>query len=145
MITQKDYLTASGAYPEREKHKELTKEYLDNSQKLLENVNAFLAELATKESISKAYKVSSGFRPSAVNANTKGSAKKSLHMTCLAIDILDDKDQTLAKACEKHPEILRKYKLFLESPKHTIGNYANWTHLDMSPTRADRPSRVFIP
>lgn len=145
MIDLKSYLTASGSYPDRESHKELTSELLKNAEKLLQSVNEFLKELAALEKINTSYKVSSGFRPSEVNSATPNAAKRSLHMQGLAIDLSDDKNQTLAKACQKHPNLLKKYELFLESPDHTKGKHTNWCHLDCSPTRKDRPSRVFIP
>lgn len=140
-ITLKDYLTASGSYPERETHKELTQDYLNNAQELLTAVNSFLDEIKWTGS----RKVSSGFRPSEVNAATSGAAKKSLHMTCEAVDIIDDKSQTLSKLCEAHPKELKKYALFLEDPTSTKGKNTNWCHLDMSKTRPDRPSRKFKP
>ncbi len=133
MITLKDYLTASGSYPDREKHKELTEDYLKNAEELLTAVNSFLDEIKWTGS----RKVSSGFRPSAANS-AAGGAKKSLHMTCQAVDLADD---NLAKECEKHPKSLKKYGLFLEDPASTKG----WCHLDISKTRADRPSRKFKP
>lgn len=137
MISLKDYLTASGAYPERENHKEVNKA---NAERLITAVNAFLKELDYKGPV----KVSSGFRPSEVNANIANAAKKSLHTQCLAVDYLDDKNQTLAKLCASKPELLRKYGLFLEDPASTIGKNTNWCHLDLG-TRSDRPSRVFKP
>lgn len=146
-ISQKDYLTASGSYPDRATHKELTDEYKANSLKLLEKVNQLLADLGLGD---KTHKVSSGFRPSAVNAATAGAAKKSLHTTCLAIDIIDDKDQSLARRIlkleqESKDGFLVKYGLWLEHPDYTKGKYSNWCHLDLSTTRTPRKVRVFIP
>lgn len=143
MITLKDYLTASGAYPAREKSPELTPELLANAENLLKRVNSLLQELGVPMP-----KVSSGFRPSAVNAGIANAAKKSLHMSCSAIDMLDDKDQTLAKLIQKDAEenkrnsLLHKYGLWLEHPKHTIGKYSTWCHLDCG-TRKERDIRVF--
>jgi Peptidase M15 len=136
-ITVKDYLTASGSYPEREKHNEVN---LANAERIVATVNALLKELGW----TKPVKVSSGFRPAAVNAGIANAAKKSLHTQCLAIDLLDDKLQTLAKLCASKPELLRKYGLFLEDPSATIGKNSNWTHLDLA-SRSDRPSRIFKP
>lgn len=131
MITLEQAITASGSHPERLKHKELTSEVKDNLTNLLEKVNALLKELAIDKSV-----VSSGFRPSDVNAATPGSAKKSLHMTGHAIDIAGHE---VYKAVEKHPELLKKYGLWMESSK----NAPTWSHLDDSATRTDRPIRIF--
>lgn len=140
MITVQEYLTASGSYPERAKSNELTPDLLANAQKLIDAINAFMKELG----VSQKLRVSSGFRPSAVNASIANAAKKSLHQRCLAIDILDDKNQSLAKLCASKPELLRKYKLFVENPDFTKGKNTNWLHLDLG-TRSDRPSRMFNP
>jgi hypothetical protein len=145
MITLKDYLTASYTYPAREKSTELTPELLKNAEELLKRVNALLLDLGIDK-----VRVSSGFRPSSVNANIANAAKKSLHMSCLAIDIVDDKDQSLSKRLLKDAEdnkdssLLTKHGLWLEHPKHTIGKFTNWTHLDMSSTRKARQIKVFM-
>lgn len=139
MISLSDYLTASGEYPEREKSPEVTPEVIANAEKLLKAVNSLLAELNIKFA-----KVSSGFRPAAVNAGIGNAAKKSSHMTGKAIDLLDDKAQSLAKLLASKPELLRKYGLFLEDPESTKGQNSNWCHVDIA-DRPDRPSRIFKP
>ena len=144
-ITLKDYLTASGSYPEREKHKELTPELLKNAEKLLTQVNQLLKDLGVSSA-----RVSSGFRPSEVNAATAGAAKKSLHTQCLAIDIIDDKNQSLANKINKleneaKDQFLGKYGLWLEHPEATKGKNTNWCHLDLSTSRSPRKVRVFKP
>lgn len=136
-ITLKDYLTASGKYPERENHVELTAEKIENAYKLLTAVNAFLADLGVNN-----VTVSSGFRPSAANS-AAGGAKLSYHCKALAIDLLDDKKQTLAKKITS--EMLRKHGLFMEDEKYTVGKNTNWVHLQLSSEMRDRPSRKFIP
>ena len=129
MITLKDYLTASGAYPAREKSPELTPELLGNAEELLKRVNALLADLG----ITKAH-VTSGFRPSAANAAIANASKTSHHQRCHAIDILDDKDQTIAKKLlddadkNKQNSLLAKHGLYMEHPQHTIGKRSNWIH-----------------
>lgn len=136
-ISLKDYLTASGKYPERETHAELTAEKIENAYRLLTAVNSFLAELCINN-----VTVSSGFRPSAANS-AAGGAKLSYHCKALAIDLLDDKNQTLAKKIT--PELLRKHELFMEDERYTIGKITNWVHLQLTPEMKDRPSRKFIP
>lgn len=135
VITQKDHLMGRDAqYPE-----ELTSEILLNITILLEKVNALLWDLNIKEA-----KVSSGWRPAAINANVANAAKKSHHMTGKAIDILDDKNQSIAAKILSQPDLLKKYDLWLEDPAHTKGKNTNWVHLDMG-TRTDRPLRMFKP
>lgn len=136
-ITLKEYLTASNKYPDREKHKEVNS---DNANRLLNAINSFLNEIKAKGP----FVISSGFRPSEVNAQIANAAKKSLHTQCLAIDLLDDKDQTLGKLCASKPDLMRKYGLFLEDLGSTVGKNTNWVHLDLG-TRADRESRIFKP
>lgn len=133
MINLEQYATASGKYPSRFKDPEFTLEVMDNAQKLLDKVNAFLAELGVKD-----VKVSSGFRPSAVNSATPGAAKKSNHMLGLAVDLLDT-DGKLDKLFMDNLKIMEKYELYLESPESTSG----WAHLQsVSPKSGNR---VFKP
>lgn len=139
-ITYESYVTASGKYPERLKSKELTDDVKDNITRLLDAVNSFIVELQLLSSID----VSSGFRPSEVNAATKGAAKKSYHTLGLAVDISDDKKQSIANLCKMHPHLLKKHGLWLENPANTIGKNTNWCHLDLG-NRSDRPSRIFNP
>lgn len=117
---------------------EFKPEYLDNTKILLQKVNSLLNDLGIKES-----DITSGWRPESINSKTPNAAKRSAHMICKAVDILDDKNQTLAKLVASSPDLLRKYGLFLEDPGATRGNN-NWVHLD-DMDRADRPSRIFKP
>jgi hypothetical protein len=142
MISLKDYLTASGSYPDREKNPELNQELLNNASNLLDKVNKLLEELQ----ISKV-RVSSGFRPSTVNASISGAAPKSNHTKCMAVDIIDTKDQSIANKLEQDfikngdNSILVRHGLYMESPKNTIGKNTNWVHLQTKPTKR----RIFIP
>ncbi len=135
MITLKDWVTASGKYPEREKSEDLTDEVKKNAEAFLAVLNDFLEELTPGVE----YKVSSGFRPSSVNSKIPNAAKKSLHMTGLAID-LEDPDDELDKLIQSKPELLDKYGLWLEHPDST----PKWTHLDKG-TRTQRKIRIFHP
>jgi len=135
------YLTASGRYPERIKSAELTSEVLTNAARLLSAVRCLLQDLGYKAPVD----VTSGFRPSAVNAAIGNASKKSLHTLGLAVDLMDDRQQTLGKLIAASPEKLKLYKLFIEDIKYTKGANTNWVHLDLSPTRADRSSRSFVP
>lgn len=116
---------------------EFTKEIEDQAKKLLEKVNALLTDLGIKSA-----EVSSGWRPSQINGALSNAAKRSFHMTGKAIDILDNKNQDLAKLVASRPELLKKYGLWMEDMISTRGKYTNWVHLDNG-DRSDRPSRVF--
>lgn len=118
---------------------EWTKEVQDNAKKLLEKVNALLNELGIQKAT-----VSSGFRPAAINNKVTNAAKKSYHMLGIAVDILDNKNQDLAKLVANSPILLKKYDLFMEDMSSTKGVNTNWVHLDFG-TRTDRPSRIFKP
>lgn len=118
---------------------EFTQDLLLNAIILLEKVNALLVNLDIKQA-----EVSSGWRPAAINSQVANAAKKSLHMTCKAIDIKDDKSQTLANKVLTKPELLKNLDLWLEDPAATKGKNTNWVHLDMG-IRNDRPLRMFKP
>lgn len=139
-LTTGDWITSTGRFPERQNSKDLTKTVRENADILIQKVNGFLKELGWNQNIS----LSSGFRPSDVNSQVKNAAKASAHMIGKALDILDDKDQTLAKLVESHPDLLRKYGLMMEDKSSTVGDNTNWVHLDYV-DRPDRPSRVFKP
>lgn len=129
-----DIVTASGKYPERYESEEFTPLILSNIQVLKGKVNALLFDLAVKK-----VKVSSGFRPSDVNAKTKGAAEKSQHTIGKAVDLVDE-DKTLKAAIMKAPHLLAKHGLWMEDP----GNTPEWCHLDYK-TRPDRLIRIFKP
>ena len=134
MITLKDYLTASGRYPERENHKEVTEEVKKNAEELLKRVNALLNDLKLS-----GVKVSSGFRPSAVNASISNAAKKSLHMTGQAIDLADPTG-AIDELLDESDVLLKKYGLWQEAPSATKG----WAHIDIK-NRGTRKKNQFLP
>ena len=123
MITPKEYLMG------RELDNPIDKIQSFNMADLLSRVNYVLGKLTLIT------KISSGYRPPKVNASI-GGAKKSLHMSCSAVDLLD-KDGSLAKLLMNNLKLLEEAGLWLESPEHTKG----WVHLDTKP----RKNRVFIP
>lgn len=136
MITLEQWITASGKYQDRLKSSELTEEVRTNAERLLKAVNALLSDLGWKGVVS----VSSGFRPSTVNSKIAGAAKRSAHMTGLAVDIADPKGQLGRRIREDGGALLRKHGLFMEAIEST----KTWVHLDLVP-RKDRPSREFHP
>lgn len=133
-ITLQDYLTASGKYPERAAM--ASAEVIANAEELLRRINAALEYVGWRSP-----EVTSGFRPSSVNATVAGAAKKSNHMSGLAIDILDDKNQSLCKVMTR--EILEKFDLYREDSDATIGKNQNWCHLQTKKTASGK--RVFKP
>jgi uncharacterized protein YcbK (DUF882 family) len=133
VITLNDLLTSSGKYNERVVHPDCTDEVKLNGEKLLEKVNALLTELGVTDCT-----VSSGFRPSDVNSKISNAAKKSLHMTGKAIDLVDN-DAELAKLFYNNVPLLKKHGLALEHPGWTVG----WVHLQSELPKSG--NRVFIP
>ena len=129
MLSLNDWITSSNKYPDRAKSSELTDDVKKNAQKLIDAVNGLLTELNFS-----APKVSSGFRPSSVNAGV-GGAKKSYHMTGLAVDIVDqDGKLDEAISSETGQLLLEKYGLWQEHPSKT----KSWEHIDIAP-RAIHP------
>lgn len=119
--------------------KEYTEEVQNNLKKLLAAVNAFLLDLGLTEKP----KVSSGWRPAAINSSTPNAAKRSNHMVGLAVDILDDKSQSLAKQVLMRLDLLKKHGLYLEDPQSTVGKYTNWVHLQVKAPASGK--QVFKP
>lgn len=135
MLTLNDWVTSSGKYPERAKSEDLTDEVKSNAEAFLAILNDFLTELG----LDPMPTVSSGFRPSSVNSKIPNAAKKSLHMTGLAIDLSDPKGE-LDELIASKPELLDKYGLWLEHPDSTPG----WSHIDKG-IRSERKLRIFHP
>lgn len=136
IISVNDVITSGNTYPERAKSSELTQQVIDNITELLKRVNLALSDLGIKEA-----KVSSGFRPSSVNNKVSNAAKRSSHMSGEALDILDDKNQSLCKLFTK--DILEKYDLYREDSDYTVGKFTNWCHLQTRKTGSG--NRIFKP
>jgi hypothetical protein len=116
----------------RDKKYPLTDELRSNTDELVEKVRELLTRFG------EARRVTSGWRPPQVNATTPGAAKRSLHMTCEAVD-LEDADGQLDDWCLDHPEVLQEIGLWQEHPAATKG----WCHLQVVPPRSGK--RVFYP
>lgn len=134
LLTLNDLITASGKYPDRLNSSELTQDVIENLKLLLAHVNPFLAELGLKS-----VKVSSGFRPSAVNSKLPNAAKRSLHMIGKAVD-LEDADGSLDALIESRDDLKKRYGLWQESPTATKG----WSHIDIG-IRSAREKNTFLP
>lgn len=137
-ISLQDWLTTSGQHPEREA--EATDTIKANAQIWCDKVNPFLDELGWTGPRT----LSSGFRPTEVNAATPNAAKGSGHEDGRAGDLKDDAEQTLCKLVMSRPDLLLKYGLMMEDIGSTKGHTTNWCHLDDIP-RHPRPSQTFLP
>lgn len=134
MLTLNDLLTSSGKYPWRAQHKEVTDEVRENGLDLVTRVNYFFKDVGYPKTL----RASSGFRPSEVNAKTKGASKKSGHMRGESID-LEDPARELALICLSNLKLLEKHGLWMEDPKYTHG----WVHLQKYAPKSGK--QVFIP
>lgn len=123
MITLKDYLMG------RDKEYPLDMLQAQNAADLLSRVNWLFGSLEIHA------KVSSGYRPSAINKKI-GGAKMSTHTVCAGID-LHDPDGMLAAKMLDHLDLLEECGLWLENPRFT----EKWVHLDIK----QRKNRIFNP
>ncbi len=111
---------------------ELTRELRANARETLRRVNNLLRRAGIM------CKVTSGWRPAAINAAVPGAAKNSKHLHCVAVD-LEDRSGTLDAWCMENLDALEELGLWLEHPAATPG----WCHLQIQPPRSG--SRVFNP
>ena len=114
---------------------EITAEIRTNASILCHRVAGLLIDIG-----SRSIAVSSGWRPSAINKMITGAAKKSYHMSGKAIDLVDTREQELARKIESRPDLLDKHQLWMEDRSATPG----WTHLDIG-ERSPRKIRIFKP
>lgn len=136
MIKLQDYLTSSGKYPERASKAD--ESVINSAIELLERVSDALEYLDVDIG---SLEISSGYRPPDVNKNVPNAATRSAHMSGEALDLLDDKNQTLCKLFTR--DILELFDLYREDSDYTRGKYANWCHLQIRPTRSGK--RIFKP
>ena len=83
--------------------------------------------------------VTSGWRPADINAVTPNARRRSLHISCQAVDLYDpdgDLDQWLLQVADT---VLHDLGLWLEHPAATKG----WAHVQLRPPGSGR--RVFYP
>lgn len=117
---------------------ELTDTIIGNAMTLLARTNLLLSSFREATGDTEQRKVTSGWRPAAVNAATPNAAVKSKHMTGEAVDIADpegDFDQW----CLDNAARLENIGLWQEHPSATRG----WTHLQCVPPKSGR--RAFYP
>lgn len=111
---------------------ELTRELRANARETVRRANRLLKRAGLSR------KVTSGWRPSAINAAVPGAAAGSKHISCLAID-LEDRDGRLDAWCMANLAVLEEIGLWLEHPDAT----PDWCHLQILPPRSG--NRVFEP
>lgn len=111
---------------------ELNRELRANARETLRRINRLLKRA------SMTGRVSSGWRPAAINARIPGAAKGSRHLHCLAID-LEDRNGALDAWCMANLAVLEELGLWLEHPDATPG----WCHLQTCPPRSG--NRIFNP
>lgn len=133
MLTIDDIITSSGRYPDRASSEELTDTVRENIAKLISRVNLLLAKAEIMP------RVTSGFRPVAVNNDLKNAGRKSLHCRGMAVDLKDPAGALKFKII-MNPQWLAEYGLWMENHVSTPG----WCHLDIG-ERPDRPVRIFLP
>jgi hypothetical protein len=129
MITVTEYLM------NRDKEFPLDMLQARNMADLLSRVNWLFGSLEIHA------KVSSGYRPSAINKKVNG-AKNSAHISCQAIDVSDPGGMLAAKMLD-HLDLLEECGLYLENPKFTVRNGIEWIHLQSRAPGSG--SRVFNP
>lgn len=128
MIDMTDYLKGRDKqYPE-----DFTDEIRANAMFTITRVN----DLLRVSGFSR--RVTSGWRPSSLNAKVPGAAKRSNHIMALACD-LEDTDGKLDAWCVTNLDKLEGIGLWLESPTGTRG----WCHLQVVAPKSG--NRVFIP
>jgi len=109
-----------------------------NAKTTVDRANLLLAKYYAKRPTAAKAKVSSGYRPPAINAKTSGAAVRSKHMSCEAVDLSDPKGE-LGDWCMHNGDILTEVGLWLENPSAT----PTWCHVQTVPPKSGR--RVFYP
>lgn len=134
MITLSDYFMGR----DKQYAQDLTPEILANAEQTVARVNLLLSRYKSATGDAKIRKVTSGWRPPAVNQGVSGAAPRSKHMTGEAVDIADP-DGKLDEWCLENPKVLEEVGCWQEHPSAT----AVWCHLQIVPPKSGR--RVFYP
>jgi hypothetical protein len=111
-----------------------------NAAETVRRANRLIAIYQKQTGDTRARKVSSGWRPAAVNAVTPGAARKSSHMLGRAIDIADaSKAMKVWLMTDIGQKALVECELWMEHPDAT----PTWVHVQIVPPGSGR--RVFRP
>lgn len=133
------YFTRDEILMGRDLQAPLTPEMEQNLDILIKSISK------VREAYGQSLIVSSGYRPQSINASV-GGAKKSAHMNCQAVDILDE-DGYFANWVINNLTLMEECSIFVEDPRYTVvynsdGSRKNgWIHMQTRPTS----QRVFIP
>lgn len=111
---------------------EYTKEISDNLDKLLAAMNQVRAAYGAP------MRVTSGWRPAAINGAIPNAAKRSNHMMGLAVDI-SDRDGKLRGWVLDNLALMQQLGIYIEDFRWT----STWVHFQVVPTRSGK--RIFIP
>jgi len=115
----------------------LTAEIKRNGPETVRRVNLLL-QLYKEDTGRDVDKVSSGWRPPAVNDETSNAALTSNHLLAAAVDVVDELRQ-FAAWCVLNPSKLAACGLWVEDPRWT----PTWVHLQIVPPRSGK--RIYIP
>jgi hypothetical protein len=137
MEKQTSLITLDDYWMGRDKIAPPTDQLRANAADLVERVNHLLSMYYAEVPAASATRVTSGYRPPAINARV-GGALRSNHRICKAVD-LSDPDGGLDEWCEESVHYLVSYGLWLEHPDYTPG----WCHLQSIGPRSGR--RIFYP
>lgn len=107
---------------------ELSDAHKMNARNMVNKANQILEAFGQKR------RVVSGWRPSKVNAATKGAAVNSKHVLCQAID-LEDLNRELTNWCLNNPDILKKVGVWMEDPRDAT----TWVHWQTIPPASGKP------
>lgn len=113
---------------------DLSQELQQNLATLEQRVNALLADIAYAGPV----RVTSGYRPVALNATIANAGANSWHTKCAAVD-LADADGKLWAALIANVEVCKKHKIWLEDKRWT----PTWVHLQIYPPKSGK--RIFVP
>lgn len=146
MITLADYWTGPGGVRRDEVFSlALTHDIIDNANRWLDVANKLIERMALFGVIPEisprtGTRLSSGWRPPAVNAATPHASVTSLHMTGLAGDVYDDGNVIDTFLMGKSGQgLLIELGVWLEHPDST----PEWSHWQIVPPHSG--SRVFRP
>jgi hypothetical protein len=123
----------------------LNHEIIQNAQMTVDKANELLKRFRAETGID-IDTVASGWRPPAVNSNTKNAATGSRHLTARAVDLRDTPDRDLARWCLRNLDQLEDIGLWMEDPQWTWNEKAGgapWVHLQIVPPGSGR--RVYVP
>jgi hypothetical protein len=125
----------------RDKTAPIDDEMRTSALHLLSKINELLNHFYKAHPEASRRVVTSGYRPSAINAKVGGAAK-SHHQSCRAVDLLDT-DRKLMSFCLENLHILQELDLWMEDPRWTKGRVTNWVHLQIVSPKSGK--RIFIP